>query len=185
MSDGKLNIEKTQRKLFLDTCKTLGLNPDDLSPAQRLRVDRASALRLEIDDMQAAQLGGRTIDIRRLIEASEALERLVNCTPNGDGGASNELHAAKAQFEATLNAAVGARDYEENHENAKLRQENMELREENARLQAQLKELSAAKPLPTPTSNVVPMSGAERANNTKPPAHYLKQPEPGFYHGHR
>jgi hypothetical protein len=179
MSDGKLNIEKTQRKLFLDTCKTLGLNPDDLSLAQRLRVDRASALRLEIDDLQAAQLGGRAIDIRRLIEASEALERLVTPTPNG--GKSNELHAAQAQFEALLNAQIEARDYEEKHENAKLREAIGQLQEENAQLRAKL---ASALPMstPTPPNNVVPMSGTERANNNKPPAHYLKQPEP-IYHG--
>jgi hypothetical protein len=88
-----------------------------------------------------------------------------------------------------INRQLAVRDYEENHENAQLRQENARLLEENARLRAKLKDLSSAKPMPTPTQpdNVVPMSGAERANSTKPPAYYLKQSEPweDYYNGRR
>jgi hypothetical protein len=176
------DLETKARRLFAGTCELLGVDPKHLTLTQKLRVSRASALRLQIDDLEKAQLLGQPTDINKLVEASEALERLVTPTPNGQ---SNELHAAKAQFEALLNAAVSARDHEEIREAPRLRQENASLLEENARLRAQLKELSTPKPLPTPPNNVVPMSGAERANNAKPPAHYLKQPEPGFYHGHR
>jgi hypothetical protein len=161
--------------LFLDTCKVLGHDPDSLTLAQRLRVDRASALRLEIDDLQAAQLGGRTIDIKRLIEASEALEKLVNTTPNGDGSGSDKWETARVQFEALLNTqierAAAAREREETSEAPRLREENANLLEENARLRAQLKQLSTAKPPPTQQAdnNVVPMSSVERANSDRPP----------------
>jgi hypothetical protein len=138
--------------------------------------------------LEKAQLLGQDIDIHKLVEASEALERLVNATPNGDGE-SNELAAAKAQFEALLNAQVAAREYEETHEAARLREENARLLEENNKLRAKLKDLTSAKPMPTPKQpdNVVPMSGVERANTTKPPAHYLQQYEPWeeFYNGRR
>jgi hypothetical protein len=62
---------------LLETCELLKLNPDDLTAAQKIRVDRASALRLQIDDLQSAQLRGAQIDLGKLIEASEALEHLL------------------------------------------------------------------------------------------------------------
>jgi hypothetical protein len=162
MSGGKLNIEKTQRKLFLDTCKVLGLDPRNLSLAQRLRVDRASALRLEIDDLQAAQLGGRAIDIRRFIDASEALERLVNSTPTGNGSESSISLAHKRLAEL-----IG------NH--ASERDRSMEeLKSENAKLRAEIAELRAPAPEPRP-DNVVPIDGVARANAAKPPVHYLAE----------
>jgi hypothetical protein len=183
------DLETKARRLFAGTCELLGLDPEHLTLPQKIRVSRASALRLQIDDLEKAQLLGQSIDINKLVEASEALEKLVNATPNGDGSESNKYAHAQAQFEAMLNAQIAACEREETREAPRPREENARLLDENFKLKAQLKELSSAKPMPTPKQpdNVVPMSGVERANTTKPPAHYLKQYEPWeeFYNNRR
>jgi hypothetical protein len=44
------------------SAKLLKLDPDALSAAESVRVDRCAALRLMLDQMQSAQLAGATID---------------------------------------------------------------------------------------------------------------------------
>jgi hypothetical protein len=64
--------------LRASTAKLLGYtDAESLTAAQQIRVDRAIALRLLVDSGQAAQLGGEPVDVRELVSASEALERLV------------------------------------------------------------------------------------------------------------
>ena len=67
--------------------------------AEKIRVDRASALRLLLDDMQAAQLNGSAIDVAAFIKASEELERLAGGDPERRprtrlSGARDELAAS-------------------------------------------------------------------------------------------
>jgi hypothetical protein len=122
-----LDIPAMARNLFVNTCKLLGLDPDDLTAAQKIRVDRASALRLQIDDLQSAQLRGAQIDLAKLIEASEALEHLL--------ATSVTIHA-KEHDEAreTLAKLIGSLAAVEQRETALLREENEQLRAELAAL---------------------------------------------------
>jgi hypothetical protein len=185
------DLETKSRRLFAGTCELLGLDPEHLTLTQKLRVSRASALRLQIDDLEKAQLLGQPIDINKLVEASEALEKLVSTTPNGD--APDRFDKAREEFEALIGLHTAGNEPVDTREAPRLREENARLLEENFRLKAQLKELSSTKSMPTKQvdNNVVPMpmpmSGVERANSTKPPAHYLKQYEPWeeFYNGRR
>jgi hypothetical protein len=186
----KLDLRAMSKRLREQTCSVLKLDPDKLSAADEIVVSRAGALRLLISDMEAAQLRGLAIDVAKYVEASEQLERIVrhhDPTPNGDGSESNKYAQAQAQFEALLNAQLAACEREETREAPRLREKNARLLDENFKLKAQLKELSSAKPVPTRPDKVVPMSGVERANSTKPPAHYLKQYEPWeeFYNNRR
>jgi predicted nuclease with TOPRIM domain len=191
------DLETKSRRLFAGTCELLGLDPKQLTLGQKIRVSRASALRLQIDDLEKAQLLGQPIDINKLCEASEALERLVNAT----GSASKNFEKQKAEFARLLNLQLNAAgEYEEIHKRPNLREENAQLREananileENARLKAQLKELSTAKPSPRPPDNVMPLpkSRLEEANTTKPPEHYLaehrhrNEPWCDYIYGHK
>jgi hypothetical protein len=54
-----------------------GWNADSLSPDQTLRVDCAVALRLCIDDLQGKICRGESVDVARMLTASEALARLL------------------------------------------------------------------------------------------------------------
>jgi hypothetical protein len=51
----------------------LGIDPNNASFTQKLKLDRAVSLRLELDRMQAAQAAGQSVDIGRLTAAAEAL----------------------------------------------------------------------------------------------------------------
>jgi hypothetical protein len=74
-----------QAKLFnslrASTVELLGYDVDNLTAAQRIRVDRVIALRLVIDDAQAKQMRGESIDVRAFVSASEDLERMVGGNP--------------------------------------------------------------------------------------------------------
>ena len=50
---------------------------DILSPDQMLRLDCAVALRLALDDLQGRVIRGESIDMNRMLTASEALARLL------------------------------------------------------------------------------------------------------------
>jgi hypothetical protein len=52
-------------------------NADSLTPDQTLRIDCAVALRLALDDLQGRVVRGESIDIARMLTASEALSRLL------------------------------------------------------------------------------------------------------------
>ena len=54
-----------------------GWNADSLSPDQTLRLDCATALRLALDDLQGRICRGESIDVARMLTASEALARLL------------------------------------------------------------------------------------------------------------
>jgi hypothetical protein len=54
-----------------------GLNADSLSPDQTLRIDCAVALRLALDDLQGRVVRGESVDVGRMLTASEALARLL------------------------------------------------------------------------------------------------------------
>ena len=102
------DIATQARRLREQTCKLLDLKPDDLTLTQKLRVNRASALRIQIDDLEAAQLRGEQIDINKLIEASEALERLLGGDP--EQSPQHDFAGAQAELAALLNLRSVARD---------------------------------------------------------------------------
>src|SRR5580704_13043371 len=60
-----------------ETLSLFGWSADSLSPDQTLRIDCAVALRLALDDLQGRVVRGESIDIARMLTASEALSRLL------------------------------------------------------------------------------------------------------------
>jgi hypothetical protein len=54
-----------------------GWNAESLTPDQTLRMDCAVALRLALDDLQGRVVRGESIDVSRMLTASEALARLL------------------------------------------------------------------------------------------------------------
>ena len=85
------DVASFYKHLRASTVALLGYDADkQLSPAEQIRVDRAIALRLVIDDAQGKQMrGGETIDIKAFVEASVALERMV---PGGNPEAPSGAH---------------------------------------------------------------------------------------------
>ena len=77
-------IARMQRRLRADTAKLLGFDLNNLSPSQSVRVDRAASLRLQLDDIQSAQLRGDAIDMPRFILASKELEAMLGGNPESN-----------------------------------------------------------------------------------------------------
>jgi hypothetical protein len=99
--------------LKASTAKLLGYDDvDHLTASQRIRVDRALALRLVIDDTQSRQMRGEVIDVRAFTLASEALERMV---PGGnpDAPTAHDFSGAREElrrFFAQRADAIARRD---------------------------------------------------------------------------
>jgi hypothetical protein len=80
MSDANAVFQRVRQ----ETAAMLGYSLEGISPAQSVRLDRAVALRIEIDRLQAAQLEGDPIDIARMTNATEQLEKLLPSTGSDD-----------------------------------------------------------------------------------------------------
>jgi hypothetical protein len=65
------------RRLRHETASLLGFDVASLTPAQSIKTDLVSSLRLALDTLTAAQLAGEHVDTVKLLSAAEALERLL------------------------------------------------------------------------------------------------------------
>src|SRR5260370_10273371 len=61
----------------LESCKLLGLNPDDLSPQEAIRADIVTVLRLSLDNSQGQLLAGGNADPTKVLAVAETLSRLI------------------------------------------------------------------------------------------------------------
>jgi hypothetical protein len=64
-------------KARVEIIDLFGWDADSLAPAQTLRVDCATALRLGLDALQGALIRGESVDTAKMLTASEALSRLL------------------------------------------------------------------------------------------------------------
>jgi hypothetical protein len=120
-----------------EACQLLGLDIDNLSPADALRVDMVSSLRLVVDSEQASILSGNSADLGKL---NVAVASLIALLPNSklpepkpaDGGPSDPRRIMFENYKAmrARGAAFG-----EGFDGLKLA---------NERLKARVAELEAA-----------------------------------------
>jgi hypothetical protein len=61
----------------IESCRLLGLNPDDLTAHEAIRADLATVLRLWLDGSQSTLLAGGSADPVKLLSVVEALTKLV------------------------------------------------------------------------------------------------------------
>ncbi|MGV7219791.1 hypothetical protein [Bradyrhizobium sp. UFLA05-112] len=62
-------------KVRAEIAGLFGIDPDTAALPERLKIDHATALKLEIERLQTEQMGGDAVDIRRLAEAHGELKR--------------------------------------------------------------------------------------------------------------
>jgi len=90
MSDGDSFYQKVRR----ETARLLGYEGTDNLPAdQATRLDLATALRLGLDDMQARLLRGESVDVSKMLAATQELSRLLPTpapAPRRDGTSARE-----------------------------------------------------------------------------------------------
>jgi hypothetical protein len=177
------------RKLRLQTCALLKLNPENLSAGDEILVSRIGALRMLVSDAEAAQLRGERIDLPAYIAASKELESAVRVDHRMQLGTPEAEERARAELEALFRQVIGASRKDDDDptglsETERLRQRIAELEEENFRLKwgdapPSSAELSPPETQPTQPSaeNVVPFASTRTADG-RPPAHYLKDGQP-------
>jgi hypothetical protein len=147
-----------------------GWNADGLSPDQMLRLDCAVALRLALDDLQGRLIRGESIDMNRMLTASEALSRLLPPAVLAAPPPANRVDPRQVMWETYL----GMRRRGELGE----RVQEPTLRQKIAELEAEVERLKAAggsapveasppapaapngAPAPAPADNVVPLKSS-------------------------
>jgi hypothetical protein len=193
----KLEPKQLLDRMRNEAAELLKYDLNNLTAAQSVRLDRAAALRLELDDVQSRQLAGLPIDMAKFVVASEALERLVGGNP--EALPSFDADASIAAVVANIDGLLRAREQADHERDADLM-----WREEMAAVVAAGGDPSFSKPaggeeahgsVAHPLSAAPAVSGGEpepaspprrietdvermtRINSTPPPDHYLKQPD--------
>ena len=141
---------------------------DILSPDQMLRLDCAVALRLALDDLQGRVIRGESIDMGRMLTASEALARLLPPAVLATPPAEPREDPRKALLEMILQMRERDADGFEGYD-GKVKQVEV-LQAEIAQLRAQLAGKTPEDsdvptvvervPAPAPAAKVVPMPRA-------------------------
>ncbi len=153
-------------RLRRDTARLLNFDIDDLTPAQEVRLDRVSALRLEVDRLQMLQLSGQSFDLLKLVAASEMLENLMNDGVHLDLQPSQgQFAGAREELAAVIENLARASEYKIAEAHAR---EEAAMSEEAFDQQPVIKhEPKAEPPIIEEPTNVVAI-----------PAHYLKSGQP-------
>jgi hypothetical protein len=140
-----------------EAAQLLGLNIDNLSPADALRVDMVSSLRLVVDAEQASILSGNSADVARLNVAVASLiallpgQKLAEPAP-AEGGPSDPRQIMLRTY-LEMRRRGEAADPTSTFEGRMAEIER--LKAENEQLKAQLTERAAASVPPPAGGNVV------------------------------
>lgn len=166
------DLDILRENLRRDTAKMLGIDLENMTAAQEVRLARGCMIRLELDDIEARKLSNQSFDLNKYIVASEALERLVGGNP--DGLPNNEFASAREELTALLNQrAANIRAREESLLSAAAADNtNPDGSDVNASDAALASAPSAARPEPELPENVY--DKMRRVNAIQPPKHYLK-----------
>jgi len=172
MSDGDSFYQKVRR----ETARLLGYEGTDNLPAdQATRLDLATALRLGLDDMQARLLRGESVDVSKMLAATQELSRLLPTpapAPRRDGTSARE------RLRAIVLAAIEAdRANGEVPEVKVLRRQVAELQAELIRLRAVMS--GQVKMLPAPASTPMPNRRWENSPAEKGKAKHVKRANDG------
>jgi hypothetical protein len=122
MSDAAL-----YEKLRAESAAMLGFDGKDLTAIQGLQADMVSAIRLELDALQAEQFAGRSIDIGRFSDLVKLLRSLLPSAPLS-GSAVPDFSGAREALSALLSMRASNIALREAREIAALKQENERLR---------------------------------------------------------
>jgi hypothetical protein len=130
-----------------------GWNADSLSPDQVLRVDCATALRCALDVIQGQIVRGESIDVARMLTASEALARLL--PPAALATPPAEEHGDPRIVMWEIYKTMRERGEIGQSPEGDSRRRIAALEGENQLLRARL---ASSAPLEVPTSDIVPPS---------------------------
>jgi hypothetical protein len=131
-------VSDEQRQLYerlrQSSAEMLGFDAGALNAVQGLQVDMCSAIRLELDALQSAQLANRPVDIGRLADLVKLLKSLLPSQPLATPNFDHEFDGAFETFATLIENGVAAVEARRVHlsdiEIAKLKAEVEALRAE-------------------------------------------------------
>jgi hypothetical protein len=174
------------RKLRLETISLLNLDAANLTVAQSTKVDLVASLRLALDGLTAKQLAGESIDLGKLLSASEALERLLpkavfDAEPNRPSHEDDVRKRFSDLIDRYTEHHEHERDIEIRELNAALAEKDQVIAEKNSVIAALggAAAQAAASPAPTPSAPRKQTSSqpSQPPPSSAPPAHYLRGPD--------
>jgi hypothetical protein len=145
----------------IESCKLLGLDPDDLSSLEAIRADIVTTLRTWLDGTQGQLLSGGTADPTKILAVAEALGKLVPEREHRSRGEDPRQHMWATYIGMRRRGEISDRAAEPS-----LREQLAKVQAENAALRVEIEALRAvggaaqvesapAAPLP---DNVVPLT---------------------------
>jgi hypothetical protein len=129
-----------------ESCRLLGLNPDDLSPHEMIRCDLLTVLRLWLDGSQSALLSGGTADPTKILAVADVLGKLVPETEHKSRGEDPRSYMWRTYSEMRRRGALAG----EGLDGLKLTVERLtaELASKDARIGELEASLAGSVPLP-------------------------------------
>jgi hypothetical protein len=94
-------------RLRIDTAKMLGVDLENMTAADGVRLSRACMLRLELDDIESRKLNNQPFDVKAYVIASESLERLVGGNPE-TSTTGPDFEGARQELMALLDKRANA-----------------------------------------------------------------------------
>jgi hypothetical protein len=166
------------RKLRSEAIKLPRLDGGALSALEDMQVNLVGTLMLEIDNLQAAQLGGAKIDISRVADCVKILKSLLPAATEVSPSHEHEFDGALEMFERIVNAQRGAIEAREVHLSEVLTKENAELKAKIGELNDLLVEAKFIDQRPVipaePQEQRSPQPPLPPSNAPGPPAGYLR-----------
>jgi hypothetical protein len=160
----------TYEALRVSTAQLLNLDLANLSPADGVRLDLTSLLRLLLDSMQANALSGQEVDLAQLRSCYEMLSRLMPQAVEAPPQA-REDHSARDKVRRLIEGYVTAREHEENERVASLEAEIAELQtrlSEKDAVIAALGGATVAATSPTPPASPPPPAPPQQTSPQPP-----------------
>jgi hypothetical protein len=176
-----VDIAKMFANLRARTCAFLKAPPyDQLAPYEQVRIDVIGALMLEIDDLRQAQLSGRTdVDIARLVQAGEAIQRLLLPLPGVIGNSAIAEEDARNRMREVLTRIapdiVEQSDRDAERERLEAQAADQLDEPEEPEQVDEPQPSSDPPPAPALPSNVVRYHSVKRGPNGEHPPHYVKR----------
>ena len=160
-----------------------GWDADILAPDQLLRIDCAVALRLALDDLQGRVIRGESIDMGRMLTASEALARLLPPAVLATPPAEPREDPRKALLEMILQMRDRDADAFEGYDGKVKQVEALQAEVEQLRAQlagrtpedSDVPTVVERVPVPAPAAKVVPLE-----RRTPPPTSASAPPAPSY-----
>jgi hypothetical protein len=161
-------LQNLYQKARAETAKILGYKLARLTPEQTMRLDCVVALRLALDDMQGRIVRGETVDVAKMLTASEALAKLLPPQVLASPPARDDVDPWQKMIDIYTDMRARGELAEKINPNSSANRVR-ELEAKVAELEGEVERLRGAAPVPE-LVNVVPMKPKSKPTPAPAPA---------------